>query len=155
MPEIDGNEATMEIKRLAKEAGHSTIIIAVSASAFDRDIEASFSAGCDDFVSKPFKDSEIFEKMHQHLGFHYFYEEPLCHHAADSVKENDEMLNSIQELSTDWRNAMIQAIESCEYEEMCSLAAKISDQHPILADRIQKEIDQFDYDKIYNLIQMK
>lgn len=155
MPDIDGNEATKEIKRLAKEAGYSTIIIAVSASAFDRDIEASLSAGCDDFVSKPFKNSEIFEKMHQHLGLHFLYEEPLCNHSADSAKENDEMLKSIQALSTDWRNAMIQAIESCEYEEMCSLAAKIRDQHPILAERIQQEINQFDYDKIYNIIQIR
>ena len=35
------------------------------------------SAGCDDFVRKPFREEEIFETMARHLGLKYIYEEPL------------------------------------------------------------------------------
>jgi two-component system, sensor histidine kinase and response regulator len=78
MPVMDGQESTQQIRMLEKgmEDGETqTKILALSASAFAEQREAMLSAGCDDFISKPFKTQEIFEKIAQHLNVQYLYEE--------------------------------------------------------------------------------
>jgi len=53
-----------------------TIIIALTASAFEEERVTILSAGCDDFVSKPFRKEVILNKMAQYLGVRYTYEKP-------------------------------------------------------------------------------
>ena len=55
MPYIDGHEATRQI-RAAGDNG--TVIVALSASAFEEDRERALAEGCDDFVRKPFRAEE-------------------------------------------------------------------------------------------------
>ncbi len=74
MPVMDGYEATRYIK--ASDRGQATVIIALTASAFDEKRSLILSAGCDDFVRKPFQDAEIFEKMATYLGVRYLYSQP-------------------------------------------------------------------------------
>ena len=72
MPVIDGHEATRRI-RAAGDSG--TVIVAVSASAFEEDRERALGDGCDDFVRKPFRAEELFEMLTKHLGVRFIYEE--------------------------------------------------------------------------------
>lgn len=53
----------------------STVIIALTASAFEEEQTIVLSEGCDDFVRKPFQEEAIFEKMAEYLGVRYIYEE--------------------------------------------------------------------------------
>ncbi|MCP4218613.1 MAG: response regulator, partial [bacterium] len=73
MPVMNGYEATKRIKGAIK--GHGPAVIAVTASVFEEDRAVVLSAGCDDFVRKPFRASEIFDTIHQHLGVRYVYED--------------------------------------------------------------------------------
>jgi CheY-like chemotaxis protein len=95
MPAMDGNVATKQIRELesdlqadglpaaeevdappgARPDYHRTVIIAVTASAFEHDRRSILAAGCDDFVAKPFSDTLMFEKVAQHLRVQYEYEE--------------------------------------------------------------------------------
>ncbi|MDX2231787.1 MAG: response regulator [Leptolyngbyaceae cyanobacterium bins.349] len=65
MPVMNGIEATQQIK--AKPGGPETIIVALTASAFEEQRQKILAAGCDDFVRKPFKREEILECMTRHL----------------------------------------------------------------------------------------
>lgn len=53
MPDMDGYEATKAIKATEKYHQKNTPIIAVSASAFEEDIENAKLAGIDEFLAKP------------------------------------------------------------------------------------------------------
>lgn len=53
MPDMDGYEATKAIKKTKKYIKNKTPIIAVSASAFNEDIENTKLAGIDEFLAKP------------------------------------------------------------------------------------------------------
>ncbi|MCP4403499.1 MAG: response regulator, partial [bacterium] len=73
MPVMDGYTATEQIK--ARVKGQATAIIALTASAFDEEKAIVLSAGCNDFLRKPFKHAEIFDMLHKHLGIAFIYEE--------------------------------------------------------------------------------
>jgi CheY-like chemotaxis protein len=70
---MDGLEATRRIK--ANSRGKETCIVAVTASAMDDDRRAVTLSGADDFISKPFYDDDLLEKMRTLLGIEYDYED--------------------------------------------------------------------------------
>ena len=72
MPVMNGYEATTQIRSQIK--GQATTIIAFTAGTLEEEKAIALSAGCDDFVRKPFLENTIFEKMSQYLGVQYIYE---------------------------------------------------------------------------------
>ena len=63
MPEMDGYEATKLIKASEKYVKNKIPIIAVSASAFDEDIQNAKKAGIDDFLAKPIESDKLKELL--------------------------------------------------------------------------------------------
>jgi two-component system, cell cycle response regulator DivK len=59
MPKIDGFAAT----KMLREAGIKTPILAQSSFVFDSEIEKIFEAGCNDYISKPFRKEELIAKI--------------------------------------------------------------------------------------------
>ncbi|MGB3558524.1 MAG: response regulator, partial [Geitlerinemataceae cyanobacterium] len=82
MPGMDGYHATQQIKARSRlqesDSSVKTAIVALTASAFERDRTAILSAGCDDFVSKPFREEIILEKLARYLGVRYCFAEPIA-----------------------------------------------------------------------------
>jgi len=75
MPGIDGLEATRRIRAEEASTGRPRIpILATSASVLNHEQGEVLVAGCDDFVGKPFRASDIFRKMSERLGVRYTYE---------------------------------------------------------------------------------
>src|SRR5207248_7198126 len=73
MPVMDGHEAIRRIRAMA--GGAATKIIAVTASAMDDNRQELMEVGADDFIGKPFREAELFQKIHAHVGVEYQYAE--------------------------------------------------------------------------------
>jgi PAS domain S-box-containing protein len=67
MPEMDGFEATEEIRRREKSTGSRIPIIALSAHAMKEDRERCLSAGMDAYVTKPIRQDELFAAINNLL----------------------------------------------------------------------------------------
>ncbi|MEZ5910985.1 MAG: response regulator [Paracoccaceae bacterium] len=67
MPEMDGREATREIRRIEEAGAASAVpIIALTAHAMEGDREDILSAGLNDYLTKPLKKSIIAERILAH-----------------------------------------------------------------------------------------
>jgi two-component system, sensor histidine kinase and response regulator len=61
MPDVDGLEATREIRKREVSTGKHIPIVAMTAHAMEGDRERCIEAGMDDYISKPIKASMLFE----------------------------------------------------------------------------------------------
>ena len=63
MPEMDGLEATKKIREMDRTDSKSIPIIALTANAFDEDVQRSMQAGLDAHLSKPVEPETLFETL--------------------------------------------------------------------------------------------
>ena len=63
MPEMDGFEATSEIRKGQENSGRRTPIIALTAHAMKEDRDRCLSAGMDAYVTKPIRPAELFSAI--------------------------------------------------------------------------------------------
>jgi PAS domain S-box-containing protein len=64
MPNMDGNEATHQIRQFNKDV----IIIAQTAYGFSSDREKTIEAGCNDYISKPINMTLLYELINKHCN---------------------------------------------------------------------------------------
>lgn len=68
MPEMDGYEATRAIRALAREDAGTIPILAMTANAFDEDVEKSIAAGMNGHLSKPMEIDTMAKMISKNLG---------------------------------------------------------------------------------------
>ena len=66
LPKISGYDATAAI-RSNPDLKHIPII-AITSYALSGDDEKAYAAGCDDYLTKPFRPSKLLEKVEKYLG---------------------------------------------------------------------------------------
>ncbi|MDX2217015.1 MAG: response regulator [Oculatellaceae cyanobacterium bins.114] len=92
MPLMDGYEVTRHIREQERGRGddesHSpTSIIALTAYAFETDRIVSLEAGCDDYLTKPFTEKDLFEAIAHQLGVQYRYANQAVQPSATSLQQ--------------------------------------------------------------------
>ncbi|WP_254011193.1 response regulator [Limnofasciculus baicalensis] len=152
MPVMDGYEATKQIKSTMK--GQATAIIALTASVLEEERAVILSAGCDDFMRKPFREEDIFDAMHKHIGVRYIYEDetPADTLAAEDMGKGAMTATPFRMLPEVWISDLKQAILNIDLDSIDAIVEKIRTQDTILAAEISRCIDNFEYDKILQII---
>jgi PAS domain S-box-containing protein len=150
MPVLDGYEATKQIKTQLK--GQATAIIALTASTLEEQRAVILSAGCDDFVRKPFREQVIFDKIAQYLGVRYIYEELSPPHAA-VVKHDSSLQASLANLPSEWVNELYEAANLIDNEQILQLLEQIPTVDAFFRQTLSDWIYNFRCDKIIDLIE--
>ncbi|MBF2027389.1 MAG: response regulator [Oscillatoriales cyanobacterium C42_A2020_001] len=156
MPNMDGIQTTQHIK--ARPGGDSTVIVALTASAFEEQRQKILSAGCDDFVRKPFKKEEILERIATHLKVQYLYEKSFSAPEAESlICGNDNNgasgCDRLHLMSQTWLHQMQQAAAQGNDTMLFDLTQQIPASEAALANTLNQLIDNFRFDQIMTLIQ--
>lgn len=162
MPEMNGVEATREIRRLesAKLAAdpHSPhlhhppsrcAIVALTASAFDEDRDGFLHAGCDDFVPKPFREETIFEKIAKYLGAKFLYETP--HRVDEPADETDVTRARIASLPEGLADKLGHAAYEGDIGEASKVIDEIQQYDAHLANGLRPFVKTFRLDEIADL----
>jgi PAS domain S-box-containing protein len=154
MPIMDGYQATTRIKN--SPDGEGTVVIALTASAFEEDRFKVIEHGCNDFVRKPFKEDEIFEMLKKHLGVRYVYEQgdDCCKPSALSAKISEErLIASISDLPEEVAFKLKEATELSDADMIDEVIEEIRTGSVQLAEALFDLVENFAYDKILVLVQ--
>ncbi len=154
MPVLDGYEATKQIK--AHLRGQATIIIALTASAFDEERSVVLSAGCDDFVRKPFREEVILEKMAQFLGVRYVYDikDKVESRKGETTPSSFTLEpSSLRVMPPEWIAQLHQAALCTDEKQIFSLIEQIPEEYATLANSLVDLVENFRIDKIIDLTQ--
>ena len=155
MPVMDGYEATRQIKQMTN--GPLPVIIGLTASAFEENRAMVLEAGCDDFASKPFREDVIFQKMAEHLGVRYLYEEipgaDVSSHSPSVPGDCLTVTECLQGMLPEWKTQLYQAASELDDEAIADLITQIPDSHTALATTLTNLVTQLRFDKIIELIQ--
>ena len=68
MPVMDGLEATRHIRSMNRRDAMTIPIVAMSANAFQEDVEKSLAAGLNEHLTKPLDEKKLTETMKKYLG---------------------------------------------------------------------------------------
>ena len=149
MPVMNGYQATQYIKETLK--GQATIIIAVTASTFEDERTVVLNSGCDDFIRKPFRKETMLEKIAEHLGICYIYQE-----SGETTKIQDKVESSVILLDVmphEWIAELHQAATELDDDIIFELIENIPQEYASLIDTLTNWTDVFRFDKIIELLE--
>ncbi|MBL8399062.1 MAG: response regulator [Candidatus Accumulibacter sp.] len=148
MPNLDGRQATRRIK--AAPGGDETRIIALTASSFEEERAEILAAGCDDFLRKPYRATTLLELMEKHLGTRYLYGEQAA--ATTPAVDDHALADALRSLPDELLARLEQAAIRTEMNQVERLIGEIAGHSQAAATRLQALADNFDYDRIAELL---
>ncbi|MDJ0517958.1 MAG: ATP-binding protein [Trichodesmium sp. MO_231.B1] len=157
MPVMDGYETTKRIKSTPKN--QETVIIALTASAFKEEKHKILAAGCDDFIPKPFSEAIIWEKIAQHLGVSYIYEE-IKNEEQLKTTEPDKGTNSTLErefteslsmMSSNWKAQLHDQATQLNRKKVLQLIKQIPNDHCALIEKLTTLVQNYQFEEIAQL----
>jgi PAS domain S-box-containing protein len=151
MPVLDGYAATRQIK--AQPLGQTTVIIALTASAFEEERALALAAGCDDFIRKPCRAAEIFDKMAHYLGVRYQYAPLAAPIEPVTIPSHLTTLLQLEKMPTSWQEQLHLAATQVDAEQIVQLIQQIPPEYSNLALAITDLVNCYRFDRIVELTQ--
>ena len=154
MPTMDGYEATRQIK--SRMGDFKPVVIALTGSAFASEQRRAITAGCDDFVCKPFRTETIFAKMANYLDVQYAYSEPV----ADTIDVSQQTQSAaslqitaadLQTMPSDWITRVHQAATKVNGKELASLLEEVPLEQGIIRLKLSQLVESYRFEEIVSL----
>ncbi len=146
MPVMGGLEATRAIRD--DPALKDTVVIGVSASVFPDSEQQIVEAGCNDFLTKPLRASELFGKIGRHLALSYVHPEDA------SRTTSVEMALLPGDLAGRTAQRLRKAVEVGDVSELDLMAAELHREPspgPYYGDEIGRMTRAFDFDGLLRM----
>ncbi|MCJ8280175.1 MAG: ATP-binding protein [Rivularia sp. ALOHA_DT_140] len=155
MPIMDGYEATKIIKQKMidnqSEDSSNTVIIALTATAFNEDRKFMLELGCNDFIRKPFQEDILLNKIARYLKVEYVYESERndnCLVNPEQSNSNQFSPDSLNVMSEEWRKSLYAASNSCNQNLVLKLLSEIPVQHETLKIHLEELADNYQFNNI-------
>jgi PAS domain S-box len=154
MPGTSGLEAIRRLRAL--EPQRRVPIIAVSASAFEDDRGQALAVGASDFLGKPFRESELLEKLRAGLGIEYVYLGATAREAREPGGPDDAPdapgrlllpAKTVEQLR--------QAAGSAEYGRIIEILDAMASTAPEMVIVLREIVERFDYPGLLDRIEME
>ncbi len=152
MPVMTGREAIGRIR--GQSGGAAVKIIAVTASAFQEDRQQAITAGADDFLSKPFREEALFEKIRTLLGVRYRWADadgavtPVAPAPLAAALRAEAAV-----LSEDLIARLRQATRSADLDRILELTTEADVESPVIAQEIRRLAAGFAYTDVLALLE--
>ncbi len=151
MPVVDGFGMAQYIRD--HELERSTVLIALSASVFEEERARILAAGCDDFLPKPFRESDIFAKVAYYLKVEYIYDTPVSEDPVLGSQDLSQLSDSLCQMPPDWIEHLKQAATRVDDQQVIGLIADIPDSLSNLSEGLMYLVNEFQFEQILLLIQ--
>jgi PAS domain S-box-containing protein len=153
IPVMDGYETIKQIRLREDQTKSPVKIIVISASILESQKQKLMDLGCEDFISKPLQENELWQTIAAHLGVSYLYE---------SLSNSDSLTNFIEYnqlqgkdfliMSSQWRQQLYQACLAARKRKILQLIKQIPSQNTIIINSLTQMVEQLNFEGIINLI---
>jgi DNA-binding response OmpR family regulator len=131
------------------DGGNHAKIIAVTASAMDENRQELLEIGADDFISKPFREAELFEKIQAHTGVKYVYAENPTTEAEEEATELTS--KSLAGWPADVIDPMREAVITADLDQLLTMIDAVELRDPGVAKGLRRLAEGFQYQKLLDL----
>jgi CheY-like chemotaxis protein len=137
-----------------------TVIIALTASAFEEEREKILTVGCDDFIRKPFTQEILLKKVSEHLGVKYIKQlvsmkkEPASEE-LQTIENKTDFLRHLSHMSPDWVERLHYAAASCSDEMIFELLKEIPKDRDNIFRFLRDLANNYQFEKIMELTKTK
>jgi CheY-like chemotaxis protein len=151
MPVMGGLEATRRIKTDPSTEG--TLVVALTASAMNKDREEAARFGADDFITKPCQEDELLEKMRVLLDIAYEYED-VGEPQDAAVSSATDHENKLEQMPAELIEQLHDAVMTGNKRRLDQLIARVRESEDATAANILQGLaDKYDYDTLTQLLQ--
>lgn len=146
MPIMDGKAATKIIK--ATDKGRKVPIIALTAHAYKEERKEILSAGCDDFIRKPFEEEALFAAMARHLNLKFFSDKSLRSDPQPLLNDPHVTIEALSEISSPLLNRLRQSALMLDMKKINDCIYQIQSTHPSIGGLLKKLAARFQFGEI-------
>ncbi|OGR22154.1 MAG: hypothetical protein A2277_04135 [Desulfobacterales bacterium RIFOXYA12_FULL_46_15] len=150
MPVMDGLEATRAIRQAP--GGKKVKIAALTANVFESQRELILDSGYDDFVGKPYQESDIFQVMARHLRLETVDKTKLEPEARVELQAEEVSLR-LAKLPVRLRDELFTAVLELDMTRVPGIVERIAEQDVSLAFVLKKKADNLDYASLLSLLE--
>ncbi|RCJ37927.1 hypothetical protein A6770_14175 [Nostoc minutum NIES-26] len=156
-PFYDYKSAPPNVLALSCPIPHTnTVIIALTASAFEEERQQILSTGCDDFIRKPFTQEILLQTVSQYLGVKYISKVETTNtvtvnQETQIIASKTDILRDLSQMSPEWLGRVRHAAASCSDDLILELIQHIPpDKSQIF--RVLKDLaNNYQFEKIMEL----